>query len=57
MDRIRVRTLKPYERQKLKRMKQQLTNAVNSQHAYIILLSRGGLTNQEIAQRRGCTPA
>lgn len=57
MDRIRARTLKPYERQKLKRMKRQLTNAVNSQHAHIILLSRGGLTNQEIAQRRGCTPA
>jgi transposase len=56
MDRIRARTLKPYEGQKLQRMKHQLTNAVNSRHARLILLSRGGGSNREIADRCGCTP-
>ena len=56
MDRIRARTLKPWERRKLKRMKQQLTNAVNRQHAQMILFSRRGLTNQQIAQCCGYTP-
>lgn len=56
MNRIRARTLKPYEKQKLNRMKRQLTNAVNNKHARIILLSRGGVANGDIARRCGCTP-
>jgi len=37
-------------------MKRQSTNLVNSRHARIVLLSRGGLRNAEIAQRCDCTP-
>ena len=36
-------------------MKRQLSNAVNCRHGRIILLSRGGVCNREIAQRVGCT--
>jgi len=57
MNRIRARTLKPYEGRKLKRMKHQLVNAVNSRHARIILLSCGGLTNRQIAERCDCSGA
>jgi transposase len=56
MDRIRARTLRPYEGRTLHRMKRQLVNAVNSRHARILLLSRGGLTNRDIARQSGCTP-
>jgi len=56
MDKVEARTLKPWERHKLKRMKRQKTNAVNHLHARIILLSRSGLNNREIAFRCGCTP-
>jgi len=56
MDRIRARKLRPYEGHKLKHMKRQTTNTVNSRHARIILLSRGGLTNRDIAPRCDCTP-
>jgi transposase len=37
-------------------LKRQLSNAVNSRHARIILLSRGGICNREIAERVGCSP-
>jgi transposase len=56
MDKVKARMLKPYEKRKLKRMKRQLTNSVNCLHARIILLSRGGLHNREIAIRCDCTP-
>lgn len=56
MDTVRVRPLRPYEQKKLHRMKRQRTNAVNSRHARIVLLSRGGLRNRDIALRVGCTP-
>jgi transposase len=56
MDKVVARKLKPWEAQKLKRMKRQLSNTVNSRHARIILLSRGGGTNQQIAECSGCTP-
>lgn len=56
MDRIRARKLRPYEGQKLKRMKRQMTNSVNSRHARIILLSQGGLANCQIARQCDCTP-
>ncbi len=56
MDRIRARRLRPYERLKLRRMKRQLSNQVNSRHARIILLSVGGLPNAWIAERADCSP-
>ena len=56
MDKVRARKLHPYEREKLHRMKRQLTNQVNSRHARIVLLSRGGVRNREIAARADCTP-
>ena len=63
MDKVKARMLKPYEKHKLKRMKRQLTNSVNRQdglrhclHARIILLSRGGLNNRQIASHCGCPP-
>lgn len=51
MDKVKARTLKPYERQKLHRMKCLKANPVNSLHARVILLSLGGLSNRQIAQR------
>jgi transposase len=48
-DQVRVRTLRPYEKVKLRRLKNQKRNTVNSCHARIILLSRGGMTNRLIA--------
>lgn len=56
MDRVRARKLRPYERQKLHKMKQQLSNQVNSRHARIVLLSTGGVQNREIARLADCTP-
>ncbi len=56
MDTVVARRLRPWEGRKLKRMKRQLANAVNHRHARIILLSRGRLSNREIADRCGCTP-
>jgi len=57
MDIVKARTLRPYERRKLKSMKQQLTNSVNRLHARIILLSRGGNKNAWIAKQCDCSPA
>lgn len=56
MDRVRVRPLRPYEQKKLHRLKRQKTNAVNGRHARIVLLSRGGVRNRDIAQRCDCSP-
>jgi len=56
MDTARARRLSPYERQKLHRMKRQLSNQVNSRHARIVLLSSGGVRNREIATLADCTP-
>ena len=56
MDTVKARTLRPYERRKLKSMKQQLTNAVNRLHANIILSSRRGERNAHIARQCGCSP-
>jgi len=47
MDRVRARKLQPYERQKLHKMKRQLSSQVNSRHARIVLLSTGGVANAE----------
>jgi transposase len=56
MDKVKVRPLRPYEQKKLHRLKRQKTNAVNNRHARIVLLSRGGVCNREIATRVDCTP-
>jgi transposase len=56
MDKVRVRPLRPYEQGKLHRLKRQRANAVNGRHAGIVLLSRGGLRNRDIARQVGCTP-
>jgi transposase len=56
MDRVVARKLRPWEGRKLNRMKRQLSNAVNSRHARIVLLSLGGLSNAAIAERVGCSP-
>jgi transposase len=56
MDIIRVRPLRPHEHKKLHRLKRQRTNTVNSRHARIALLSRGGLANRAIAGLADCTP-
>ena len=56
MDKVRARRLLPYERQKLHKMKRQLSNQVNSSHARIILLSTGGVRNRDIAERVDRSP-
>src|SRR5215213_3756710 len=56
MDQVRIRPLRPHEQKKLHRLKRQKTNAVNSRRARILLLSRGGVRNRDIAQRCDCTP-
>ena len=56
MDRVRIRPLRPYEQKKLHRLKRQKTNAVNSRHARIVLLSRGCVRNRDIATRCDCSP-
>jgi transposase len=55
MNTVKARMLKPYEGLKLHRLKRQLSNHVNSRHARIVLLSRGGLSNAQIAQCCDCT--
>ncbi len=57
MDTGAARTPRPWEGRKLHAMKRQLSNAVNSRHARVILLSRGGVANRQIAERRGGSPA
>lgn len=56
MDSVKVRPLRPYEKQKLLRLKRQRGNAVNSRHARVVLLSAGGCANRVIAQQVDCSP-
>jgi transposase len=56
MDKVRVRPLRPYEKKKLHRLKRQKANAVNAQRARVVLLSRGGLANKEIARPCDLSP-
>jgi transposase len=56
MDKVKVRPLRPYEQKKLHRLKRQRANAVNSRHARIVLLSRGGVRNRDIAAQADCSP-
>jgi len=55
-DTIRVRPLRPYEKIKLRRLKRQRRNAVNSRNARIIMLSSGHMKNSAIAELVDCTP-
>jgi transposase len=55
-DKVKIRPLRPYEKRKLRRLKNQKTNVVNSRNARIVFLSRGGLRNREIAERVECSP-
>jgi transposase len=54
-DTIRVRPLRPYEKVKLRRLKRQRRNTVNSRNARIIMLSSGHLSNAAIAELVDCT--
>lgn len=54
-DKVTVRTLRPYEKIKLRRLKNQRRNAVNSRHARIVLLSTGGSANRRIATLVDCS--
>lgn len=54
-DQVKVRTLRPYEKIKLHRLKKQKRNAVNSRHARIILLAVGGMANRCIAASADCS--
>ncbi len=56
MDRVRARRLTSGERRRLRQMKRQLANQVNSRHARIVLLSSGSVQNREIATLADCTP-
>jgi transposase len=56
MNKVIVRPLRLQEKKKLLRMKRQRNNTVNSRHARIVLLSRGGLSNRAIAERVDCSP-
>ena len=56
MNKVVVRRLRPFEKQKLLRMKRPHCNAVNCLHARIILLSRGGLGSRAIGERVDCSP-
>jgi transposase len=51
-----VRPLRPHEKKRLLRMKRQRANAVNSLHARVLLLSRGRVSNRDIAARLGYSP-
>lgn len=54
-DIVRVRRIRPYEKVKLRRLKGQRRNAVNSRNARIILLAIGLCRNRVIAQMVGCS--
>ncbi len=56
MVKVVTRRLRPHEGGKLHRLKRQLSNAVNSRRASVMLLSRGGFCNRQIAQRVGLSP-
>lgn len=54
-DRVKVRPLRPYEKTKLRRLKKQRRNAVNSRNARIILIAVGPQRNRVIAEMTGCS--
>ena len=54
-DIVRVRQLRPYEKVKLRRLKRQRRNTVNSRNARIIMLAVGQRRNCAIAEMVGCS--
>lgn len=54
-DIVKVRPLRPYEKIKLRRLKKQRRNAVNSRNARMIMLAVGGRPNRVIAEMVGCS--
>lgn len=54
-DIVKVRPLRPHEKIKLRRLKRQRRNTVNSEHARIILLSAGHMANRRIAILVDCS--
>jgi transposase len=56
IDTVKVRPLRPYEKIKMRRLKRQRRNTVNSRNARIIMLAVGGQPNRIIAEMVGCTP-
>lgn len=54
-DTVRVRSLRPYEKIKMRRLKRQRRNAVNSRNARVILLAVGGRANRVNAEMVGCS--
>jgi transposase len=54
-DIVKVRRLRPYEKVKLRRLKGQRRNAVNSRNARIIMLAVGQRRNRIIAEMIGCS--
>src|SRR5437588_1978101 len=54
-DTVKVRPVRPYEKVKLRRLKKQRRNAVNSRNARIILLAVSQRRNRDIAAMVGCS--
>src|SRR5438477_4568789 len=54
-DTVKVRPLCPYEKIKLRRLKRQRRNAVNSRNARIIMLAVGQRPNRVVAEMAGCS--
>ena len=54
-DRVRVRSLRPYEKIKLRRLKRLRRNAVNGRNARMIMLAVGGQPNRAVAEMIGCS--
>jgi hypothetical protein len=54
-DKVTVRPLRPYEKIKLRRLKKQRRNAVNSRNARNIMLSVGQRCNRVVAEMAGCS--
>lgn len=55
MNAVKARRLRREERRQLHQLMRQRMNHVNVSHARIILLSRSGVGNREIARQVGCT--
>jgi transposase/DNA-binding Lrp family transcriptional regulator len=54
-DTVRVRPLRPYEKIKIRRLKRQRRNTVNSRNARIIMLAVGQRPNRVVAEMAGCS--
>lgn len=54
-DTVKVRPLRPYEKIKIRRLKRQRRNTVNSRNARIIVLALGHRPNRVVAEMAGCS--